>query len=149
MPPMEGFCWKMISSKNSGTVEMCKLQAIHQILWSPIERKSSLELKELVWANYNDVSRRVVTLNGGLIRELPQNPLNSGLGIILIFPDWYSRSLPLRSIGLVCIYYVLEILPRFLFFWWCFTDSTMVNHHCSPSFGRIFLDFFQPPNKQI
>ena len=39
------------------------------------------------WANYNDVSRRVVTLNGGLIRELPQNPLNSGLGIILICPD--------------------------------------------------------------
>ena len=28
-----------------------------------------------------------VTLNGGLIRELPQNPLNSGLGIILICPD--------------------------------------------------------------
>ncbi len=30
-----------------------------------------------------------VTLNGGLIRELPQNPLNSGLGIILICPDIY------------------------------------------------------------
>ncbi len=29
-----------------------------------------------------------VTLNGGLIRELPQNPLNSGLGIILICPDF-------------------------------------------------------------
>ncbi len=28
-----------------------------------------------------------VTLNGGLIRELPQNPPNSGLGIILICPD--------------------------------------------------------------
>ena len=28
-----------------------------------------------------------VTLNGGLIWELPQNPLNSGLGIILICPD--------------------------------------------------------------
>ena len=28
-----------------------------------------------------------VTLNGGLRRELPQNPLNSGLGIILICPD--------------------------------------------------------------
>ena len=43
-----------------------------------------------IWANYNDVSRRVVTLNGGLIRELPQNPLNSGLGIILICQDvWY------------------------------------------------------------
>ena len=41
----------------------------------------------LVWANYNDVFRRLVTLNGGLVRELPQNPLNSGLGIILICPD--------------------------------------------------------------
>ena len=28
-----------------------------------------------------------VTLNGGLIRELPQNPLNSGLGIPLICPE--------------------------------------------------------------
>ena len=28
-----------------------------------------------------------VTLNGGLVRESPQNPLNSGLGIILICPD--------------------------------------------------------------
>ena len=31
-----------------------------------------------------------VTLNGGLIRELPQNPLNSGLGIILICPDTFQ-----------------------------------------------------------
>ena len=31
-----------------------------------------------------------VTLNGGLIRELPQNSLNSGLGIILICPDSVS-----------------------------------------------------------
>ena len=30
-----------------------------------------------------------VTLNGGLVREPPQNPLNSGLGIILICPDRY------------------------------------------------------------
>ena len=30
-----------------------------------------------------------VTLNGGLIRELPPNPLNSGLGIILICPESY------------------------------------------------------------
>ncbi len=29
--------------------------------------------------------------NGGLIRELPQNPLNSGLGIILIWPDRINR----------------------------------------------------------
>ena len=31
-----------------------------------------------------------VTLNGGLVRELPQNPLNSGLGIILICPDGWG-----------------------------------------------------------
>ena len=37
-----------------------------------------------------------VTQNGGLIRELPQNPLNSGLGIILICPD---DSFPLRKNG--------------------------------------------------
>ena len=32
-----------------------------------------------------------VTPNGGLVRESPKNPLNSGLGIILICPDpiWY------------------------------------------------------------
>ena len=45
----------------------------------------------IFWANYNDVSRRVVTLNGGLIRELPQNSLNSGLGIILICPEFFFR----------------------------------------------------------
>ena len=33
-----------------------------------------------------------VTLNGGLVRESPQNPLNSGLGIILICPDEYNES---------------------------------------------------------
>ena len=37
-----------------------------------------------------------VTLNGGLIRELPQNPFNSGLGTILICPGhmciaWKSK----------------------------------------------------------
>ena len=37
-----------------------------------------------------------VTLNGGLVRELPQNPLNSGLGIILICPD--SR---LKPVGIL------------------------------------------------
>ena len=31
-----------------------------------------------------------VTPNGGLVRESPQNPLNSGLGIILICPEWYG-----------------------------------------------------------
>ena len=29
-----------------------------------------------------------VTPNGGLVRESPQNPLNSGLGIIVICPGW-------------------------------------------------------------
>ena len=40
-----------------------------------------------------------VTLNGGLIRELPQNPLNSGLGIILICPDEYFGSGYIPRIG--------------------------------------------------
>ena len=39
-----------------------------------------------LWGNFLTTSADV-TLNGGLIRELPQNPLNSGLGNILICPD--------------------------------------------------------------
>ena len=31
-----------------------------------------------------------VTPNGGLVRESPQYPLNSGLGIIVICPDWVN-----------------------------------------------------------
>ena len=31
-----------------------------------------------------------VTLNGGLVRESPQNPLNSGLGIILVCPEYWQ-----------------------------------------------------------
>ena len=31
-----------------------------------------------------------VTLNGGLVRAILQNPLNSGLGIILIWPDTWK-----------------------------------------------------------
>ena len=41
-----------------------------------------------------------VTLNGGLIRELPPNPLNSGLGIILILPRYIiSSTFPLDNEG--------------------------------------------------
>ncbi len=54
------------------------------------------------WANYNDQTAEV-TLNGGLVRESPQNPLNSGLGIILICPDlsivWFKiRNLHMRGL---------------------------------------------------
>ena len=47
----------------------------------------------LVKFKYNITSGQIittsaeVTLNGGLVRESPRNPLNSGLGIILICPD--------------------------------------------------------------
>ena len=37
--------------------------------------------------------------NGGLERESPQNPLNSGLGIIVICPDRSNRSI--QSISIV------------------------------------------------
>ena len=40
-----------------------------------------------------------VTLNGGLIRELPQNPLNSGLGIILICPDKFVIPVLAETLG--------------------------------------------------
>ncbi len=46
------------------------------------------------WANYNDQTRRLVTLNGGLVMESPKNPLNSGLGIILICPEKTMGFLP-------------------------------------------------------
>ena len=49
------------------------------------------KVQQLIWAKYNDLSRRVVTLNGGLVRESSQNPLNSGLGIILICPDSHQK----------------------------------------------------------
>ena len=43
------------------------------------------------WSIYNDLSRRLVTPNGALVRESPPNPLISGLGIIVIYPDFYVR----------------------------------------------------------
>ena len=59
--------------------------AIHQTCgFFPYEWQR--EKRALFWANYNDLSRRLVTLNGRLVRESPQDPLNSGLGIIVICP---------------------------------------------------------------
>ncbi len=49
--------------------------------------------KTLVYAG--DYSGQIITTsaevtpNGGLVRESPPNPLNSGLGIIVICPDYY------------------------------------------------------------
>ena len=45
-----------------------------------------------MWANYNDL-----TPNGGLVRESPENALNSGLGIIVICPDLL---IPMKQPGL-------------------------------------------------
>ena len=41
--------------------------------------------KEIFWAIYNDLSRG--HLKWWFSKGIPQNPLNSGLGIILICPD--------------------------------------------------------------
>ena len=49
-----------------------------------------------------------VTLNGGLVRESPQNPLNSGLGIILICPDgwkWVNHPFFMQYFG------VIQLIP--------------------------------------
>ena len=50
---------------------------------------TSWDLLDFFWILSGQIITRSaeVTLNGGLIRELPQNPLNLGLGIILICPD--------------------------------------------------------------
>ena len=40
------------------------------------------------WANYSDLSQGTQMV--GFVRESPQNPLNSGLGIIVICPDVYT-----------------------------------------------------------
>ena len=50
----------------------------------------------------NHLSRPIIfqaefTLNGGLVRESPQNPLNSGLGIILISLDFQVPAVHLRG----------------------------------------------------
>ncbi len=47
------------------------------------------------WANYNDQNAEVeVTLHCGLVRESPQNPLNSGLGM---FRN-YTKNLPRKML---------------------------------------------------
>ena len=43
--------------------------------------------RRIIWANYNDQPAEV-TPNGGLVRESPQKSLNSGLGIIVICPEF-------------------------------------------------------------
>ena len=34
-----------------------------------------------------------LTPNGGLVREFPQNPINSCLGIIVLCPDWVNQTI--------------------------------------------------------
>ena len=51
----------------------------------PVETATVFERNDVV---RESVKSRLVTLNGGgLLRELPQNPLNCGLGIKVICPD--------------------------------------------------------------
>ena len=54
---------------------------------NPRKFQGNLGEGEILWISGQIITTSAeVTLNGGLIRELPQNPLNSGLGIILICP---------------------------------------------------------------
>ena len=56
-------------------------------------RPSKKSFKNHSWAQSSGqiiTTSAEVTLNGGLVRESPQNPLNSGLGIILICPESFS-----------------------------------------------------------
>ena len=51
-----------------------------------------------------------VTLNGGLVRKSPQNPLNSGLGIILICPDIYIYIIPLCGFRFLSLFLQVRFL---------------------------------------
>ena len=68
----------------------------------------------------------------------------SGIVILDMF-FWVINFTPKTSLQLpqkmgICS----RILPNLdLFFWWCFTDCTVVNHHEKPQFGEY--DFCQPP----
>ena len=55
-------------------------------------RPSKRSFKNHSWAQSGQIitTSAEVTLNGGLVRESSQNPLNSGLGIILICPGSFS-----------------------------------------------------------
>ena len=80
----------------SGGMGFCHAQG-------PAER---IKVDTNLWANYNDLSRRLVTPNGGgLVRESsPKSPDHSGLGIILICPEIFFvkfRSVFLHCLGLV------------------------------------------------
>ena len=67
--------------------EFCKIEEVMLFdAWLRTSYHQPLGLGKL----FHDVSRRVVTPNGGLVRESPQYPLNSGLGIIVICPDWVN-----------------------------------------------------------
>ena len=52
-----------------------------------------------------------VTPNGGLIREYPQNGLNSGLGIIVICPDYVACELCRVKTILVSLHHSLMEAP--------------------------------------
>ena len=60
------------------------------------------------WANYNDLFRRLVTLNGGESKGIPpKNPLNSGLGIILICPVGFYLSMNCQ----MCVWFNVKMRP--------------------------------------
>ena len=48
-----------------------------------------------------------VTLNGGLVRESPQNPLNSGLGNIVICPELFfvEHTVILAWVGFFLVFF--------------------------------------------
>ena len=52
-----------------------------------------------------------VTLTCGLVRESPKNPLNSGLGIIVICPDKTFRTWCRRETGEVRAFNNITVYP--------------------------------------
>ena len=69
-----------------------------------------------------------VTTNGGLVRESPDNPLNSGLGIILIFPgSWFRKIFNISQFRHPYLCRYVAFVPVYLIL------------HCSYLFSYIIL----------
>ena len=74
----------MISTPGGVASPNMKMSHKNESFWT--QKEMNHLNQPLMWANYSDQPAEV-TPNGGLVRESSQNPLNSGLGIIVICPD--------------------------------------------------------------
>ena len=86
-----------------------------------------------------------VTPNGGVVRESSQNPLNSGLGIIVICPDTsiaWELPLPIwRDFPVLNLYYIDDISLYIYIYLISQCSTIFVLHH--PTLRKIYNNMLQ------